>query len=73
MTTDFTSYIVESIKKIEDYTRDGREAFMNSPMAQDAVVRNFEIIGEAVKQIPGPLRKYVLIYRGAGSLASGMF
>jgi uncharacterized protein with HEPN domain len=50
-------HIVESIKKIEDYTRDGREAFMNSPMAQDAVVRNFEIIGEAVKQIPGPLKE----------------
>jgi uncharacterized protein with HEPN domain len=39
-------HIVESIEKIESYTRGG----------QDAVVRNFEIIGEAVKQIPGSLK-----------------
>ncbi|MFY9194608.1 MAG: DUF86 domain-containing protein [Methanoculleus sp.] len=50
-------HIAESIEKIEDYTRDGRDGFMNSPMAQDAVVRNFEIIGEAVKQIPGSLKE----------------
>ena len=45
-------HILESIERIEDYTREGRDVFMNSPMAQDAVIRNFEIIGEAVKQIP---------------------
>ncbi|WP_214083793.1 HepT-like ribonuclease domain-containing protein [Methanoculleus sp.] len=50
-------HILESIERIEDYTREGREAFMDSPMAQDAVIRNFEIIGEAVKQIPGFLKK----------------
>ena len=45
-------HVVESIERIEDYTREGRDVFMSSPMVQDAVVRNFEIIGEAVKQIP---------------------
>ncbi len=30
---------------------------MDSLMAQDAVVRNFEVIGEAVKQIPGFLKE----------------
>ena len=39
--------ILESLGKIEDYTRGGRDAFMDSPMAQDAVIRNFEVIGEA--------------------------
>lgn len=29
---------------------------MDSPMAQDAVIRNFEVIGEAVKQIPDTLK-----------------
>ena len=50
-------HILESIERIEDYTREGRETFMDSPMAQDAVIRNFEIIGEDVKQIPEFLKK----------------
>ncbi|WP_292727839.1 DUF86 domain-containing protein [Methanoculleus sp.] len=42
---------------MEDYTRGGRDAFMDSPMAQDAVIRNFEVIGEAVKRIPDSLKQ----------------
>lgn len=49
-------HILESLGKIEDYTRGGRDAFMDSPMVQDAVIRNFEVIGEAVKQIPDSLK-----------------
>lgn len=49
-------HILESLGKIEDYTHGGRDAFMDSPMVQDAVVRNFEVIGEAVKQIPDSLK-----------------
>ncbi len=45
-------HILECVGRIEDYTRRGRDAFMESTMAQDAVIRNFEIIGEAAKQIP---------------------
>ncbi len=30
---------------------------MDSPMAQDAVIRNFEVIGEAVKRIPDSLKQ----------------
>ncbi len=36
--------IAECISRIESYTCDGREAFMKTPMIQDAVVRNFEIL-----------------------------
>jgi len=50
-------HILESAEKVEDYTRKGRDAFMDSPMTQDAVVRNFEVIGEAVKQIPDHLKQ----------------
>ncbi len=31
--------------------------FIGSPMAQDAVVRNFEVIGEAVKRIPESMKE----------------
>jgi len=50
-------HIIESIERIEDYTREGWEMFIDSPMAQDAVVRNFEVIGEAVKRIPDLLKE----------------
>jgi uncharacterized protein with HEPN domain len=49
--------ISECISRIESYTRDGRESFMQTPMIQDAVVRNFEIIGEATKRLSQDLRQ----------------
>ncbi len=39
------------IKKIESYTSTGKETFLQTPMIQDAVIRNFEIIGEATKRL----------------------
>lgn len=47
----YLEHIHESILKIMDYTQNGREEFMVNEMAQDAVIRNFEIIGEATKQL----------------------
>jgi uncharacterized protein with HEPN domain len=38
------------------YTESGRIAFFKSPMIQDAVVRNLEVVGEATKQVPEALR-----------------
>jgi uncharacterized protein with HEPN domain len=36
--------IAECIERIEEYTCDGKEAFIQTRMIQDAVVRNFEVI-----------------------------
>jgi uncharacterized protein with HEPN domain len=45
--------IIESISKIEDYIRDlSFEDFAYNSLLIDGVVRNFEIIGEASKNIP---------------------
>ncbi len=49
--------ILECIDRIKAYTAQGREAFEGSTMIQDAVIRNFEIIGEAAKQVPNDLRE----------------
>lgn len=49
-------HILESGDRIRQYTQAGREAFLQSTMAQDAVIRNYEIIGEAVKQISSNFR-----------------
>jgi uncharacterized protein with HEPN domain len=53
----FLEDILEAIRKVRDYT-DGLslEAFMADARTFDAVIRNLEIIGEAVKQIPEDIR-----------------
>lgn len=47
----YLEHIQECIGRINDYAAPGREHFFKSTMAQDAVMRNFEIIGEAVKRL----------------------
>ncbi len=47
----YLSNIQECIAAIESYTIDGQEAFMQNRMIQDAVIRNFEVIGEATKRL----------------------
>ena len=49
-------HIQERVERIESFTREGREVFMASELVQDAVIRNFEVIGEAVKQLSPELR-----------------
>ena len=53
----FLEDILESINKIEDYTKGLSEnEFYNNISSQDAIIRRFEIIGEAVKNIPQELK-----------------
>ena len=47
----YLAHIRDSIAKINDYTKEGYEQFADDAKTQDAVIRNFEIIGEASKQI----------------------
>lgn len=47
----YLGYISEAINRIEQYTAKGHDEFLDSIIIQDAVIRNFEIIGEAAKQI----------------------
>lgn len=53
----YLSNIYEAILKIEDYTQSGQEAFMSTSIIQDAVIRNFEIIGEATKRLSDEIRQ----------------
>ena len=47
----YLGHIRDAIHDIEQYTAGGRDAFMGDRMQQDAVIRKFEIIGEAVKHL----------------------
>jgi len=54
----YLTHILESIELIESYVA-GIEisAFVQDQEKQDAVVRRIEIMGEAVKNLPGDLRE----------------
>lgn len=49
---DYLQHIAEAAARIQSYTAGlTEEAFLQSPLIQDAVVRNFEIIGEACRNV----------------------
>ena len=52
----YLDHIREAIERITAYSAAGREEFFRNRMVQDAVVRNFEIIGEAVKRLSDDLK-----------------
>ena len=52
----YLAHILERAGRIEQYIRDGEEAFLTDPKTQDAVIRNFEVIGEAAKRAPDDYR-----------------
>jgi len=49
-------HVRDACARILDYTTSGRDSFMADPRTQDAVIRNIEIIGEAVKNLSDELR-----------------
>lgn len=49
----FIKHIVESIKFIEEFSQDlTEEELSKNRLKQDAIVRELEIIGEAIKNLP---------------------
>lgn len=49
-------HMLECIQKIERFTAAGREHFLAEELVQDAVLRNFEVIGEAAKRLDDAYR-----------------
>jgi len=43
--------ILERIRLIEEFTADGEDAFLDSILIQEGVIRCFEVIGEIVKRL----------------------
>lgn len=52
----YLEHILDSISAIETYVVSGKESFLRERMIQDAVIRNFEIIGEAANRLTPELR-----------------
>lgn len=60
---DYLAHIIQAIQRIEEYTQNMTEVvFLKDTMAQDAVIRNLEVIGEAsnnlLKYHPEFIKKY---------------
>lgn len=53
----YLAHILECAQKIERYTKGGQKRFLEDTMTQDAVIRNFEIMGEAAKRVPETYRR----------------
>ena len=49
-------HILDAIERIERYAMPGRAAFDLEPMRQDAILRNLEVIGEAVARLSAEIR-----------------
>ena len=46
----YIRHIHDCILRIEGYVEDGRAAFFNDHKTQDAVIRNMDVIGQAVRE-----------------------
>lgn len=53
----YLRHILDAIKKIQFYTTGGRKEFFQNTLIQDAVIRNLEIIGEAVRNLSVEFRR----------------
>lgn len=80
---DYLLRILDAIERIERYTADVDElAFLNTPLVQDAVVRNLEVIGEASHNIElhypdfarqHPAIPFAFAYQMRNAVAHGYF
>lgn len=52
----FLDHILQAIVRIERFTSGGRDAFFADDMIQSAVIRQLEIVGEAVRNISEELK-----------------
>ena len=52
----YLAQILECLDRVSQYTKGGRAEYDSQSLIRDAVVRNFEIIGEASKRVPEDYR-----------------
>lgn len=80
---DYLNHILEAIGNIDDYTRGmSQDAYLADRKTQDAVVRNFEVIGEACNNVAkhhpdfastNPSVPWSFAYEMRNALAHGYF
>jgi uncharacterized protein with HEPN domain len=53
----YLRHIRDAIERVESYTAGGSKVFFQNTMVQDAVIRNLEVIGEAVRNLSSEVRR----------------
>ncbi len=53
----YIDHILERITMTESFTTGGRDTFMQTSLIQEAVIRNFEVMGEAIRRVSEPTRQ----------------
>jgi uncharacterized protein with HEPN domain len=54
----YVQHILRALGRIEEYTRGmAEDVFMENSLVQDAVIRQFEVIGEAAKKVSPEFRE----------------
>jgi uncharacterized protein with HEPN domain len=51
-------HALDAIDAVLEYTQDGRDAFFADRKTQDAVIRNIEVLGQAVKSLSAETRAH---------------
>lgn len=52
----YLEHVLQAITRIERFTSGGREVFFGDEMVQSAVIRQLEIVGEAVRNLSDQLK-----------------
>jgi uncharacterized protein with HEPN domain len=52
----YLEHIIDCIDRITDYTEGDQGVFMNSPMVQDAVIRNLQVLSESTQKLSETLK-----------------
>jgi uncharacterized protein with HEPN domain len=65
-------HMVQAAEAIQSYTKGGKARFLSNRMAQDAVMRQLELLGEAARRVPEAFRQEnpQLPWRSLASLRS---
>ena len=65
-------HIQEAIERIEEYTREGEEYFLEDRKTQDAVLRNLQTLAESSQRISSRLKESIHKWIGAYCPRSAM-
>ena len=52
----YLKHILECAARIQDYTRNGKQEFMESSLVQDAVLRRLQTMAESTQRLSGELK-----------------
>ncbi|MGZ8227452.1 MAG: HepT-like ribonuclease domain-containing protein [Methylococcaceae bacterium] len=52
----YIEHIIDCIDRIDEYTQNDQFLFMNSPMVQDAVIRNLQTLSESTQKLSDKLK-----------------